>query len=257
MLILLITLILNQVNTTDSFPKNGKYKYEKLGTEITVEQGIAVSAKIYDDLIPLTKKDDCFYGEIQKNNITTSLTVTTNDKKSLLTEVKEKIVVQKSTDNGVIYKFQNMGINLIVEDDLISAMYTGVGSEASKTELKINDLGQIASYSIYSRAPYTLRVENSKITEFWCEDCTYKIGSTGSSLTVSDNYYLTFDTNAIEIFSSDGVRKTIKTLNGTIVDVSVLFYENSDLLNSSTQFKIDSGNVIYTNSSKFITRKSL
>ena len=269
MFLILITLILNQVNASTIIPKDGTYSYKNLNIEINVKNGAAVSARVYDNSILLTKKGDGFYGEGQNQDLeqeqdqarnrdqkrTTSVEVNTNDKKSLLVNVEEKLILPNQPGNR-IYKFEEMGLKLIVENNLISTLYTGIEkNQTNRTELKLDNNGKIASYSISSISPYTLKVENSQI-DFWCEDCAYKIGPTKSSIEIADNYYLTCSPNTIEIYSSDGIKKIIDTDAGKYINTSIFFFEGSDLLSSSTQFIIDEDKVIYKNSSKFITRKS-
>ena len=257
MLLLLITLILNQVNASSALlPKDGKYKFNKFEIEINVQDGKATTAKIYKDQIPLIKKDNIFYGELKNGNTTTSFKININDKKSLLVEVEQKTILPKIAEN-MSYHFKDLGIKLLIENNLISKLYTGLSERSnSATELRLSDDGTIAGYTIYSKDPYTLKTENSQIKEFWCNDCEYKIGPTKNSIMVSESSYTTFSPNIIEMYSCEGIKKIIETHDGKYLDISVFFYENSDLINGSTQFKVEDEDVIYQNSSKFITRKS-
>lgn len=256
MFILLVTLILNQVNASDFVPKDGKYSYKKFDVEINVKEGTPVSAKIYDEYIPLAKKENVFYGETQIENRKTSCTVTANNKHSFITAIEEKVTLSKQLDN-VIYQFKDLGIDLVIENNLISTMYTGLNNNKNATELALNKDGTIKSYSIYSTSnPYTLETENSEIKYFWCNNCDYQIGPTKNSIIVSENSYVVFRPNIIEMFNIDGVKKTIKTHDGKNVHISVFFYDNSDLLNSSTQFGVEKDNVTYKNYLQFIIRKS-
>jgi len=256
MFLLLVTLILNQVNASNPIPpKDGKYAYNKFGVEVEVQKGEPISVKLDEDNTALTKKDDLFYGEIKKDNKTISFTISTNDTRSLLVTIEEKNVLPKETEN-IVYKFQDLGVSLFIEKNLISTLYTGIGNKNNTTELKINENGTIASYTVYSQSPYTLIAENSQIKRFWCDDCDYKIGPAKNSILVSDNSYVTFSPNTIEMYSFDGIKKTINTKEGKYVNMSIIFYENSDLLSGSTQFNVEENSVIYKNSLNFITRKS-
>ena len=262
--LILITLILNQVNAS-SFPiQDGWYTYEKLGVVIDVKNGEAVFAKIYEDTIPLTKKENTFYGEIQKQGqneqspkITTSIEINGNNKKSLLVKIEEQIITSIGTGSG-IFRFKDLGIDLTVENNSISTLRTGLDTKTNATELKLDSNGAIESYSVYSRSPYILQMGNSEI-EFVCEGCSYTktIGPKKSSIEIVDSYRLTFTPRTIEIYAVDeGIKKTINTSDGKSINTEIFFYNNSDLLSSSTQFSIDEDKIIYKNAAKLITRKT-
>jgi hypothetical protein len=261
MLPLLITLILSQVNASNPIPKDGLYKYDDLGIEIEVEKGEATFARIhqdqYQDQVPLTKKEEGFYGEWQSKETVISFTIIPYKRRSLIVTMEKTVFLPKKTES-ILYNFKEIGIKLFIENNLISKFYTGLEETSkSSTELELNKNGTIASYAIYSRESYLLKAENSQIKEFWCDNCEYKIGPAKDSIVVSEDSYAVFKPNTIEMYNCDGIKKVIRTNDGKDLNIDIFFYKDSDLISGATQFSVGKDQVIYQNSSKFITRKSL
>jgi len=245
-------------------PKNGIYVNSDFGIEVTVDNGAATLAKIYDAVIPLSNNNNTFYGSVssgpESENTTISVSVTTNSKKKLSAEATITRVLPKNPVDQSYY-FKKLGIQVVTSNDLISEITIGK-MDTTYTNITFNDDGSINSCQMESKDLYKLTVDESEIKDFWCKGCSYQIlgNEIKNIVTVSDATFIKLYTNSIEFIREDGVKQIIKNPDGTSVDISTYFYNGDEiasnkLLNNTVTIAVDKDNIRSKNTSTLLLHK--
>ncbi len=260
MLTLLLALILNITNASDILLKDGKYYDHNYGLEVQVLNHEAKSAKLDEIVIPLTKNGGVFSGSITKDEITTIFSVTAKNKKSIYTDVVIERTLPKNFDNQS-YSFKDIGIEVTVNNNLIQKITTG-NNQDSRTDITLNTDGTIAEYTIQNskECPYLLKVTDSQVQSFWCNQCKFEImGIEKSSILIESAAYIKFTPNTVFFYNSSNLGKKItNTYDGTRLDITTYLYDtNKKIVTISNELEVNTDNVKLTNSARFVLKKLL
>ena len=260
MLTSLLILALSLTGASEALLKDGKYSDTKYGLEVHVANHEAQFAKMDESIIPLTKKGEISSGSITKDETTTLLSVTTKDKKSIYTDIAIERNLAKGSDEQT-YNFKDIGLKVTVKNNLIHNFKIGMNKN-NRAEIELNADGTIAEYTMQSNTdcPYALDIISNELNYFWCKNCKFSTtGNDKNIILIEDTAYIQFDPTMISFYNiSGGGKNIINTYDGTHLDITTYFYNGSkELLNTSTEFKVETDNVKLKTSARVVLKKSL